>query len=706
MESQQPNTLPDTTTKRDESPQPPGPETWRSQRTTWSTWLERMTLAVERPINRFVASQQVNPLYHTGAIAVFLLFVVGLTGLYLFFFFQYGFDASYEAVARMERQPIARAIRAIHRYASGALVITTLLHAYRTLFMERFRGPRWLAWVTGVVMTILLWGAGVTGYWIIWDQRAQVVTDLFADFLGSFSDFGPRLIAYITAVSGTPNSWPLLLILFAVHLLLFLIVAGFFWLHIYRLNRPKWFPPWQWVVGLGLVLLIVSALFPAGMLPQADFSRLPAQISFDPIFLFFLPASDTPAAPFLWGGLALAAAGLAALPWLSRGEKSVAEQPKVRVIDEACTGCTMCALDCPYKALEMVERDDDTGHKYIAVENTDLCVSCGICVGSCDWSAITLGETPPELVWESAAARLALAQAKAPPHGVKLIFTCERHAAHGARPYLEGTMHNGQAVEVIPLPCVGAALPGLMTQALEAGAAEVQVAGCPPDDCVNREGNLWTELRLTRRRVPRLRRQYARAPVTAVWLSPDNFAEAVTDTPLPPPEERLRRRLMRFPLTWRNLLPAFVLLAIVMVIQVLTTDLPWQPYPAQPALVQVVLADPALPLSRYEAATEGAVTVELLLDEEVVWAERYETAVLRRQSPVIFNEQELPPGEHTVILRFRQEATGSSYRLFQREVSIDQGEVLRVAYDPGRAIDCANEPCLKRMAAPAAKGKR
>ena len=107
-----------------------------------------------------------------------LLLIVGLTGLYLFFFFQYGYEASYNAVARMESQFIARTIRAVHRYASGAVVIVTLLHAYRMLFLEKFRGPRWLAWLTGVVLTAVLWFAGVTGYWLIWDERAVLILSL------------------------------------------------------------------------------------------------------------------------------------------------------------------------------------------------------------------------------------------------------------------------------------------------------------------------------------------------------------------------------------------------------------------------------------------------------------------------------------------------------------------------------------------------
>jgi hypothetical protein len=48
------------------------------------------------------------------------------------------FEEPYLAVLRMDEPFVARTLRAVHCYASGALVVTTLLHAYRTLFMERF----------------------------------------------------------------------------------------------------------------------------------------------------------------------------------------------------------------------------------------------------------------------------------------------------------------------------------------------------------------------------------------------------------------------------------------------------------------------------------------------------------------------------------------------------------------------------------------
>jgi ferredoxin len=289
---------------------------------------------------------------------------------------------------------------------------------------------------------------------------------------------------------------------------------------------------------VGVVVVMVGLLFPAGMLPQGDLQRIPGPITIDPLFLFFLPASGNRVLSWsLWGGLLLLTAVFAVLPWLRLRRRSAsidgvalpATLPKVNIIKDRCNGCTVCAMDCPYGAIQMVERTDGKLHKYIAVEDPSLCVSCGICVGSCDVVAVTMGRIPPVMLWEDISSRLTLAKMRNPASQLKVIFTCERHAAHGAKSYLEHSadMPEGTAVEVIPLSCVGTAPPDLLSRTLDEDVAEVQVVGCPPDDCTNREGNLWLEQRLVRERVPRLRRPYANAPISAYWLPPDDFSQAV-----------------------------------------------------------------------------------------------------------------------------------------------------------------------------------
>ena len=143
---------------------------------------------VERPVGRVSGSLRLNPLPHAGTISVFLLGVVIVSGLYITLFFEFGFAASYDSVAAMEDHAVQRVVRALHRYSSAALVLTTLVHAWRIFAAQRFVGHRrrW-RWATGVSSLLLVWLAGVTGYWLVWDRRAGAISELTAQLLRPFA---------------------------------------------------------------------------------------------------------------------------------------------------------------------------------------------------------------------------------------------------------------------------------------------------------------------------------------------------------------------------------------------------------------------------------------------------------------------------------------------------------------------------------------
>ncbi len=626
-------------------------------RPRWSRLLERIALTVERPVNRLIGNRQLNPFYHTGSISIFLLAVVALTGFYIYLFYQYGFDASYLSVqTRIEGAFLARTARAIHRYASGALAVTIFLHALRMLFMRRFRGPRALAWATGVLLVIILWLAGVTGYLLVWDQQAQLIIERVTRTWRGLSPILTK--AYLT-----DNSWWIMGLMMGAHVLLFVISGAFIWLHVRHLKQPRWLPEMIWMGGAMLVLLVMGVVLPVGSAESFSFTQLPSRIPIDPLFLFFIPYGDTLFGALIWiivGGVLLW--GIA-LPFWKRGDLA----PIVRIEAENCTGCTKCAQDCPYNALEMIERDDDTPFKLLAVVDPAKCVGCGICVGSCDtFEAMALGAAPTDDAWQRVVA--AVEQMDAPAER-KLILTCERHASMLRNEVAEDESPLGN---LVPFSCTGAIPPHVLPKALELGVAEVQVVGCPPYDCVNRMGNLWQEQRVTHERVPRLRKRHDADPITAAWLPPDEFASVIPLTVLNGVDEDasfLDQRGMFDWLTPRNLIVTFVLLAFVLVGQIWLTGVPFES--REESRVDVVLVGLNGGLNRPKNGNP-TVAVTLFVDGSAGWEAHIDALEFYGAKPLTARIP-LPAGDHHIKLQWWDERI--RYTAFDAFVTLQEGEI-------------------------------
>ncbi|MBP8047766.1 MAG: cytochrome b N-terminal domain-containing protein, partial [Anaerolineales bacterium] len=325
-------------------------------------FFENISLRLEAPVNWLINDPRFNPLYHTGTITIFLLVVILLTGIYLTMFYPFGFTFSYLAVSKIEANFIGRIIRAMHRYASDAAVIFALLHGWRTFFQDRFRGPRWLAWVTGVGMAVVVWAIGITGYWLIWDERAQILNQSLFSILGNSKGGQTFIVDFITGeAAGT--GWIFMMIVIVLHLGLSALTAFFLWLHLKRMSRAKWLPPKYWMAISVFVLLLSAALFPLGMLPPLTATQLPEQAPIDLFYLFYLPTFLRGPQALFWSALLFIIGLVTALPWIMPRAKKL-EPVKVDLAN--CDGCTLCERDCPYLAIKMIPRTDGARPKFQA----------------------------------------------------------------------------------------------------------------------------------------------------------------------------------------------------------------------------------------------------------------------------------------------------------------------------------------------------
>jgi len=663
------------------------------------TQIEKIFLGLESFINRLIGSDQLNPFYHTGTISVFFLLFVALTGLYLTIFYVapgLGTRVAYNAVSAIDNQWlwVGLIMRGVHRYASGAAVIATIFHAIRTLFQDRFRGARWLAWVSGMLLVGGLWFEGLTGYWLVWDERAQLVLETVIRAFNIFPSIGvPFTLNFITN-EATDQTWVFFLILLFAHIALFTVIGLFFWFHILRLNRALFLPPKFYMIAASLLMIAAALIKPVSSMMQADLGKLPSNITFDPFFLFYLPATLRVNPNYFWSATLFIFGFITVFPWLFKGKQAA----KIKIDHYGCNGCTKCAEDCPYNAIVMLPRTDGRPHKLVAMENPNLCVSCGICLGACDPMVIDFADLKTTDYYRSLLTRVRAAKTKAGAP-IPIVYTCERHATHGARAYLLGVADS--KVEVITVPCIGDLHPNVVGQSLDAGASEVKIIGCPPGDCAQREGNLWLEARLKRTRQPRLKRDYIGKPISTVFAPPNEFAAALNQTSEVAHTAKTSEVSKPKPL---NFLRAGLILGIVLAIQVFFADIPYQPYAAHESLLElgvrnngemrqankqltsVELAqlshdEQVKYLNEQQAAGRYPTRLRLEIDGKVVLEDTYAPLGLRSEgSSYVYGKFFVEPGEHTVKLSM-DDSGGELKTVVDKKVKFESRQIHAIVFD-------------------------
>lgn len=476
---------------------------------------------VERVVDTFFGPDW-NPLARLGSLGWLLFWVVAVTGIYLFVFFDTGVTRAYESVEWLtnEHWYHAGVTRSLHRYASDLMVVVMFLHLLREFVYDRYRGRRWFSWITGVPLIWFVYLSGITGYWLVWDKLAQyvaLVTTELLDTLGVFAE--PIARNFLTSETLSGRFFTLMVFL---HIAIPLILLLLMWIHIQRISDARTNPP----IGLTALtlgaLIVASLILPAVSQGPADLATVTATVGIDWFLLSLYPVIEMVPAGVIWGGVAAFTLSLIGLPWLPPRKEAAA----AAVFLDHCNGCARCVADCPYAAISLVPRTDGAPFAHEVLVNAERCVACGICMGSCPSSSpfrrtrelvtgIDLPSLPLAYLREQT---VAAAQGLSEP-GRVLTIACAYGAGAESAP--------GRIV----LPCIAMAPPSLFDFIISRGLADgVVVAGCAERGCQNRFGRDWTLQRFAGARDPYLRKRVPRERLLEVWAGPSEAGRLETET--------------------------------------------------------------------------------------------------------------------------------------------------------------------------------
>lgn len=467
--------------------------------------------AIERLFDRAFGPRD-NPWRHLGALSFFFFWIVAVSGVYVYVFFDTSVAGAYLSVERLTAGQwyAGGVMRSLHRYASDALVVTVVLHLAKEWLHGRHAGFHWFSWVSGVPLLWLAAASGIGGYWLAWDGLAQFVAIATSEWFDRLPLFGePLMRNFLTAEAVSDRLFTLLIFLhIGVPLAL---LAGMF-VHIQRVNHADTQPARALAWGTLAALLALSLAKPAVSHAPADLALVPQPLALDWFYLALYPLLYQWSAGGVWAIAGAATLLLSLLPFVARAAKA----PVARVDLANCNGCARCFADCPYAAIVMRPRADGRpGHRR-AVVIPGLCAACGICAGACPSSTpfrsnerLVTGIDMPQLPVNALRARLERRLRELRADRRVIVFGCDHGAAVGG---LESP-----GIAAFSLLCVGQLAPAFVEYALRSGADGVLVTGCRGSDCAFRLGNLWTGERLARRREPHLRANVAPRRLRLAW---------------------------------------------------------------------------------------------------------------------------------------------------------------------------------------------
>jgi heterodisulfide reductase subunit A len=239
-----------------------------------------------------------------------------------------------------------------------------------------------------------------------------------------------------------------------------------------------------------------------GFFQEAHIKLRPLDFAAEGIYLCGCARSPKDARTSMEEGLG---AAMRALIPMNKG--FVESEGIVSVIDlEKCSKCGLCAKNCPYMAIEMVEK---TPHAIAAI-----CKGCGVCAADCPKDAIQIVHfTDEQITAQIDAALQEDAQSKI------LAFCCHWCALGAVDMAGVNRSEYPPNVRIIRVMCSGRVDAAWVERALEKGAASVLIMGCEFPTCHYIEGNYKAEKRVERMIKALAKKGLPVDKIRTVWLS-------------------------------------------------------------------------------------------------------------------------------------------------------------------------------------------
>lgn len=209
-------------------------------------WIDArfpLTKSIREHATEYYAPKNFNFWYYFGSLALAVLVLQIVTGIFLTMNYKPSADGAFASVEYIMRDVNwGWLIRYMHSTGASAFFIVVYLHMFRGLLYGSYKNPRELLWIFGMLIYLCLMAEAFMGYLLPWGNMsywgAQVITNLF----GAIPYVGTSLVEWIRGdyfISDiTLNRFFALHVIALPLALVFLVIAHILALHEVGSNNP------------------------------------------------------------------------------------------------------------------------------------------------------------------------------------------------------------------------------------------------------------------------------------------------------------------------------------------------------------------------------------------------------------------------------------------------------------------------------------
>ena len=240
----------------------------------------------------YVDRAKTDPWYTLGSLVWLFWMITIVSGCILMAIYIPSINEAYDSIVKIQFQiPFGAIIRGVHKYGADAVIIAATIRLYRIFIACDYKPNREFNVAIALLTLLLGMYSGLTGYLLIWNQRAFWATKVFATFptyVESFYLLGPTHVGINTSqilLGGSSIGQATMTRFYSFHTAFTLIALIAVELYFYRNGLKRFNIPWKVAIIPISMVFITAIVLPAQIGHRADPSVTPLPILSDWYFL-------------------------------------------------------------------------------------------------------------------------------------------------------------------------------------------------------------------------------------------------------------------------------------------------------------------------------------------------------------------------------------------------------------------------------------